>query len=329
MKIIVTGATGFLGGYMVNELLENGHQVIAVGRNHNRLVELEKAGMETLTLDLSNRDALMEQWPDADMVIHAAALSTVYGPYKEFYRQNVEVTQNVLYASKKRGLKRFVYVSSPSIYTKRHDHFNIKEQEVDKKNKLNNYIRTKIEAEAFLQKECSDMELVIVRPRGLFGIGDTSIFPRLLKANESIGIPLFKHDNSTIVDVTCVENVAYALRLCCEVDGIDRAIFNITNNEPMSFLMIVERIFSGINKTPRFRKLSIGVIYTIATIFEQVYQLLHIKSEPVLTRYTVCTLAYSQTLDITQAQTKLGYKPRMTLFDGIDKYATHMKQEEL
>ncbi|EAG1697556.1 NAD(P)-dependent oxidoreductase [Listeria monocytogenes] len=329
MKIIVTGATGFLGSYLIRELLNCHYQVVAIGRNKDKLKKLENLGAQILQLNLTDVEMVYKLWPtDADIVIHAAALSTIYGPYNEFYKHNVEVTNTVLNVSKVTNIKRFIHVSSPSIYTTQQDRMDIKENEFDSNNCLNNYIRTKIQAEELLQKHHGTMELVIVRPRGLFGIGDTSIFPRLLKAHQTIGVPLFKRKKPIVIDITCVENVAYALRLCCETSNINGEIFNITNNEPMEFKMIIERIFKGLDKPPQFKIMNTKLIYPIAAILESFYRLFSIKSEPALTRYTVCTLAYSQTLNIRNAQEKLGYKPALSIFEGIDQYVHYIQQED-
>lgn len=327
MKIIVTGATGFLGKYLVGDLLANDHQVVAIGRNLERLAELKAMGAEVLAMDLTDGEEVLELMPTADAVIHAAARSTVYGRWQDFYRDNVLASEHVLQACQKKAIKRLVFVSSPSIYTAKEDRFDIKEDEYDAGNKLNNYIRSKIAAEQRLHQLKADTELVIVRPRGLFGVGDTSIFPRLLRANGTIGIPLFKRKEPTIVDVTCVENVAYSLRLCCETAGIDGEVFNITNGEPMYFKQIIERIFAQLGDEVNFRSMNIRLMYGLAAILERTYQLFRIKNEPALTRYTVCTLAYSQTLNIQNAVEKLGYQPQKTMAQGIDDYARHLIQE--
>ena len=75
------------------------------------------------------------------------------------------------------------------------------------------------------------LETVILRPRGLIGIGDTSLVPRILHVNDSIGIPLFRGGRN-LVDLTSVENVALACELSLTVKGAQGKIFNITNGEP-------------------------------------------------------------------------------------------------
>lgn len=323
MKVLVTGATGFLGKYLVEELVNHGYEVIAQGRNEVRLNELKEAyKIETLCADLSE---MADKSIQADYVIHAAALSTVWGKWEDFYNSNVIGTENVIKFCKKNGVQKMVHVSSPSIYTEKADRYNISVDDVDKNNRLSFYIRTKIMAEDLVNKAFEEgLNTVIIRPRGLFGIGDTSIIPRLIKANRTIGIPLF-NGGKNVVDITCVENVALALRLAIESDADCGHTYNITNDEPTEFKAILESLFEKIGEESHYRKLPLGLVYFIASLLEGIYKLFHIYKEPSLTRYTVLTLGYSQTLDIESAKKDLNYKPIMTLEEGIIKYANDLK----
>lgn len=334
-RVVITGATGFLGEYVVKELNKQHYDVIAVGRNSSQLDYLEKTyQVQTAILNLTDEKAVKTTWPkDADYCIHCAALSSVYGTRKAFYQANVLATKHVIEAAIANGMKRFVFVSSPSIYAQRQDNLNIKEDSIDvknpKKSYLNQYIRSKIEAECLLKEYVDQIEIVVVRPRGLFGIGDTSIFPRLMQVNSKIGIPLLRKGQGIMIDVTCVENVAYALRLCLESKGIGGYTFNITNGEPIAFVEIMQQIFSLLGEDLKFRKLNTQMIYGLAACLEGIHSLFCLKSEPLLTRYTVSLLAYSQTLDITLAKEKLGYQPILSLEQGLKKYINSIKQNRM
>lgn len=326
-KVLVTGATGFLGKYLIEELLNNDYEVVAQGRKENVLSDIkEKYNAQILKCSL---DEIKNVELKVDYVIHAAALSTVWGKWEDFYNSNVVGTENVIDFCKKNNVKRLVYVSSPSIYSAKCDRLNIKEEDFDKNNQLNFYIKSKILAENLINSiEDDKLEKVIIRPRGLFGIGDTSIIPRLINANRKIGIPLF-NDGKNIVDITCVENVALALRLAIESKNAVGNTYNITNGEPREFKNILEELFEQINEPPKYLKINLNLMYGVSSIIEFMYKLFHIYKEPMITKYNICTLGYSQTLNIEKAKKDLNYIPKMTLSEGIKKYAEDYKRNKV
>ena len=326
-NVLVTGATGFLGKYLIEELLNNDYEVVAQGRKENVLSDIkEKYNVKILKCSL---DEIKNVELKVDYVIHAAALSTVWGKWEDFYNSNVIGTENVIDFCKKNNVKRLVYVSSPSIYSAKYDRLNIKEDDFDKNNQLNFYIKSKILAENLINSiEDDKLEKVIIRPRGLFGIGDTSIIPRLINANRKIGIPLF-NDGKNIVDITCVENVALALRLAIESENAVGRTYNITNGEPREFKNILEELFEQINEPPKYLKINLNLMYGVSSIIEFIYKIFHIYKEPMITKYNICTLGYSQTLNIEKAKKDLNYIPKMTLSEGIKKYAENYKRNKV
>ena len=327
-NILVTGATGFLGKYLVQQLLKKGYNVYALGRNKKAGEALTELGAVFCPGDFTKKSECSDYFRNIDCVIHAGALSTVWGKWEDFFRINVEGTNNICELCTENNVRRIVYVSSPSIYSGKAHRFSIKEDEFDENNDLNYYIKSKILAEDVIN-EYHKMGLytVIIRPRGLFGIGDTSLIPRILEANKKSGIPLF-NGGENYVDITCVENVAHACILAAETDGIDNEVFNITNGEPMKFRTILEKFLAAIGEKPRYLRLPFGLVYRISCGLENKWRKKDKPGEPPLTRYTVCTLAFSQTLDITKAREKLGYKPIKTISEGIEDYGRYQKGQK-
>ena len=310
MKILVTGATGFLGKYVIEELLDHDYSIVAFGRNEKVGKALESERVQFVKGDLGSIDELRQAFQDIDAVVHAGALSTAWGPWKAFYQANVIGTQNVLTLCREFAVQRLVYVSSPSIYAAGKDQLNIKESDAPKQNHLNNYIRSKLASEK-LFPDYPDVPSIILRPRGLFGVGDTSILPLVLRLSRKIGIPLIR-GGEQLMDMTCVENVALAILLALEAKEAHGQVYNITNGEP-----------KGLGESIHYRKIPAGLVAGVAYSLEGVYRLFHLKAEPPLTRYTYYLLRYSQTLDIQKAQTELGYYPKITIEEGIDKYVQH------
>ena len=316
--VLVTGATGFLGKYVVDELVEHGYQVRAFGRNSKVGRSLENSSVSFFQGDLTKADDVLEACKGMDLVVHAGALSTVWGPWEDFYQANVLGTKYVLQACRENGVQRLVYVSSPSIYAAPKDQLAIKESDAPEENNLNNYIRSKLASEK-LFKDYPDVPSIILRPRGLFGIGDTSILPRVINLSQKIGIPLIG-DGRQLMDMTCVENVALAIRLAIEAPEAKGEVYNITNGEPRAFRDLLEESLTGLDYPIKYRKIPAFLLSVIATSLEFLYKTLNLKGEPALTRYTYYLLRYSQTLDISKAEKELGYHPKISISEGIEQY---------
>ena len=316
--VLVTGATGFLGKYVVEELIEHGYQVRAFGRNSKVGRSLENSSVSFFQGDFTKADDVLEACKGMDLVVHAGALSTVWGPWEDFYQANVLGTKYVLEACRQTGIQRLVYVSSPSIYAAPKDQLAIKESDAPEENNLNNYIRSKLASEK-LFKDYPDVSSIILRPRGLFGIGDTSILPRVINLSQKIGIPLIG-DGRQLMDMTCVENVALAIRLAIEAPEAKGEVYNITNGEPRAFRDLLEESLMGLDYPIKYRKIPASLLSGIASSLEFIYKTLNLKGEPPLTRYTYYLLRYSQTLDISKAERELGYHPKISISEGIEQY---------
>ena len=316
--VLVTGATGFLGKYVVDELVEHGYQVRAFGRNSKVGRSLENSSVSFFQGDLTKADDVLEACKGMDLVVHAGALSTVWGPWEDFYQANVLGTRYVLEACRQTGIQRLVYVSSPSIYAAPKDQLAIKESDAPEENNLNNYIRSKLASEK-LFNDYPDVPSIILRPRGLFGIGDTSILPRVINLSQKLGIPLIG-DGRQLMDMTCVENVALAIRLAIEASEAKGEVYNITNGEPRAFRDLLEESLKGLGYPIKYRKIPASLLSGIASSLEFIYKTLNLKGEPPLTRYTYYLLRYSQTLDISKAERELGYHPKISISEGIEQY---------
>ncbi|MEX2804603.1 NAD-dependent epimerase/dehydratase family protein [Streptococcus sp. H31] len=323
MKILVTGATGFLGQYIVRELAAHAYQIVAFGRRKEigKQLEREHSALTFVQGDLRQLSDLEKAIQGCSAVIHAGALSDLWGRWQDFYDTNVLGTQHILELCQKYHCQRLVHISSPSIYARAQNQLNLTEDQAPQQNNLNHYIKSKLLAEQLVLK-AKDVPSVILRPRGLFGVGDSSIIPRLLRINDSLGIPLL-HQGKQLVDMTCVENAAYAARLCLEKKAALGQIYNVTNGEPLPFKSLLELFFREAGKTVQFRPFNAKLLGVLVRLLEFSYRFCRSPKEPPLTRYTYYLLAYSQTLSIDKIERELGYRPKLSLLEGVQNYVRH------
>lgn len=321
MRALVTGGTGFLGRKLAQRLIGLGWEVTATGRNAEVGRALAGQGIRFVPVDLTDEAAMAEAIRGQDVVFHSGALSSPWGPYQDFYQANVVGTRHVVRACRAHGVSRLVHVSTPSLYFDYRDREGIREDEPLPARGVNAYAETKRLAEAEVDRAFAEgLPVISIRPRALFGPGDTTILPRLIRANRGGRMPVFEGGRARI-DITYVENVVDALLLCQQApeSALGRH-YNITNGEPMAVGEMLERLFSRLGMPYAPRSLSFGAGMAIAGTLEWVANTFQGGREPVLNRYSVGLLARTQTLDITAAREQLGYRPRVSIDEGLEHF---------
>ncbi len=326
MRIAITGATGFLGKHLTLKVIEQKHDVVALGRNTTIGSELKAMGAEFYATDLNDLNKMILALNNCDAVVHCAGLSSPWGTKNAFYQANVVGTQNLLKAIESSNVRRLIHISTPSIYFDYTNRLNISEEDPLPKQMVNTYAETKLEAEnAVTKASLRGLETIIIRPRALFGPGDTTLFPRLIKANNRIGIPTTTF-NPIITDVTYIDNVVDAILLSLKAPQhcLGNA-YNISNGEPQNLEGLLNKLFSSLSTPLRRPHIPYPIAYALATLSEGAATLT--KKEPSLTRYGLGVLSYSLTLDITRAKEDLGYSPRVTIQEGINRFSQWWKHD--
>lgn len=326
MKALVTGGTGFLGGRLSELLTERGWDVTAIGRNLDNGVRLQRGGIRFIQADLRDKEALRALCRGQDVVFHCGALSSPWGLYKDFYASNVTGTEHVVEGCLREGVSRLVHVSTPNLYFDYRDRLGIREDEPLPAKQANPYAATKRLAEEKVHKGMAEgLAALIIRPRGIFGPRDTSILPRLIAANDTVGIPLIRGGNAWL-DMTYVDNAAEGLIQAAlapaEALGLT---YNLTNDEPVRLIAAVRRLFELLDKPLRIRKLAYPVAHALGSSMEGLARVT--GKEPRLTRSTVGLLSFSQTLDINRAKELLGYQPAVRMDEGLQRFAVWWREE--
>lgn len=326
MNVLVTGGTGFLGKQLALRLRSISPSVTILGRNALIGQQLEAENIKFIAVDLRDKEATVAACQGQDYIFHCGALSSPWGKYQDFYDTNVSGTQNIIQGCQTHGVKRLIYVSTSSVYFDFSHRFNIPENTPFPK-PVNAYAKTKQRAELEINQAYQNgLPVITIRPRGIFGPGDTAILPRLLRANTRTGIPLINQGQACI-DITYVDNVVDALLLCQKApDTLLGRIFNITNGEPIYISDLLEKLSNKLGYPFKLKPISYNTAYWAASAMELIANTLLLGREPLLTRYTVGLLAFSQTLDITAAITELGYKPYVSIEEGLDIFAQWWKE---
>ncbi|HAI14430.1 MAG TPA: 3-beta hydroxysteroid dehydrogenase, partial [Phycisphaerales bacterium] len=209
MKVLVTGAGGFLGTAITKQLLERGDQVIAVQRS--RYPHLDRMGVPCIPLDLTtDLPKIIDAVKGCDVVIHAAAKAGVWGPYESYRQANVQATNLLISACKQAGVRNMVYTSSPSVVFNGKDESGITEAAPYPEKYLTAYPQTKAKAEReALKANANGMVTTALRPHLIWGPGDHHLTPRILSRAKRGKLKLVG-DGSNKVDSTYIDNAAHA-----------------------------------------------------------------------------------------------------------------------
>ena len=188
MKILLTGATGFLGFRTLEKLIEihSITKIIATGRVLKKTHRINHPNVTYILGDLTDKKFVEKVVAQVDYIIHTAALSSPWAKYEEFRDANLISMINIIEAAKLNRINKFIFISTPSLYFNSSHRFNIKESDPLPRKFINAYAETKRQAEIELEK--SSIPYIIFRPRALTGRGDTVIMPRLIKTNNKYKI---------------------------------------------------------------------------------------------------------------------------------------------
>jgi nucleoside-diphosphate-sugar epimerase len=328
MKALVTGATGFLGKALARRLQSCGNEVTALGRNPSVLAELEQEGMHSVRADLADGQTIKAACQGKEVVFHSGALSSAWGPARLFYQANVLGTRNVIAGCEAAGVRRLVYVSTPSIYFRFESRMNVREDAPLPAGTVNEYARTKLLAEQEIDRAFTHgLPVISIRPRAIFGEGDNAILPRLISRLQT-GRMRVIGDGQNTADLTYVENVVDALLLCANAPEVLLGRkYNITNGEPLPLWGLIRKVCEALDYEFPRRRIPYPAALGLATVLEIVNSLLPGRPEPLLTRYMVGVLAKSTTLDISAARGDLGYVPRISVEEGFQRFVHWWKNQ--
>lgn len=313
--LLVTGASGFVGGKLVERARASGDwTVTGVGR---RLLARE----DYRSIDLSQPFTLDLQ---PDVVVHAAARSSPWGTPAEFFRQNVTATRRVVeFCASRRKRPRLIYISSSSVFYRREHQLGLTERSPIGPEFVNTYAATKAAGEAVVREYAGSW--AILRPRAVFGRGDTVLFPRILHAAAKGRLPLLVADGPPVMgDLITIDALSdYILRAAAsEVTGD----FNLTNNQPVPIVEFLLRVFDELGVPRPTRRMRVGAALRMAGVLEAAYRMLPFLGEPPITRFGVSVFAWSKTFDVSKSLAAFG-PPSVSIDAGLHDFVRWQREQ--
>ena len=326
-KILITGATGFLGSRLV-EIMSTikGLEILATGRTLKTQNISKKSNLKYILGNLEDTKFVDSLVKGVDTIIHTAALSSQMGNPKDFQRANVEATKHLLKAAKANKIKKFIFISSPSVYFRFKHQLELKESDSLPK-PVNSYAYSKREAEKLVQS--FKIPYIILRPRALIGRGDKVIMPRILRAHRE-GRLMRMGDETNRVDITPVSNVVDAIILALDADKkAVNQIYNISNGKPELLWPVLDKLLSQLQLPRPTKQISLKLVLVVAKLMELHAKWINGYREPALTVYGVGTLTMSFGMDISKAKKLLGYHPNQSVQEALNEFVEWYTSEQL
>ncbi len=319
LRCLVTGGAGFLGKHLVERLMEEATRVRVIDLPGSSLDELEGEGVEVVQGDIRDAELVASVCRDIDVVFHVAALAAPWGARSLFWSINVTGTDNVISGCLEQKVQRLVHVSSPSAVFDGKDHFMADESISYPKHFLSHYCETKAVSEQHaLAANSRELETVVIRPHIIWGPRDRSILPRIV--SRARAGRLFQIGNGlNQVSTLYVGNAVEALLLAARSENARGKAYFITNDQPVFLWEFISRILENIGIDGPRGSIPYAAAYLMATGMEATWSMIRLSGEPLLTRYTIAELARNHTYSIDRAKKDLGYAPRISVDDGLQR----------
>jgi nucleoside-diphosphate-sugar epimerase len=328
MKILVTGGGGFLGTWVIRELLKD-PSVMVTSFSRHPYQHLEDMGVPTVRGDLGQTaDVERVLRSGFDAIIHTAAKVGMWGPAAEFERTNLLGTRNLLHGARAHGVKRFVYTSTPSVVFGKGGHAGGDETLPIPARHLADYPRTKALAEAeVLAANDGGFTTVALRPHLVWGPGDQNLIPRVIERARAGKLKIVG-DGQNSVDVVYVEDAARAhvRALHAPADRIGGQAYFIGDG-PVKLWDFIGEILKRAGVPAPDDGISVKTAYAIGWLLEKAWSLAGIDApEPPMTRFVALNLGRDHYYSHQRALADLGWRAEVGIAEGMERLFAHREQ---
>lgn len=337
LKIVLTGAHGGLARQLLSDWRNSSHEVLALTRHDlgsssggpakisSAKINSDEAKHRILAIDYREPAELESALQNADVVVHAAAKVSNWGRPAEFEQANVRLTEDLLAGAIQQKVKKFIFISTPSLYVSRESRLMIREEDPLPLSSINFYAASKrLAEEKVIAAHRAGLQCVILRPQGIIGQFDRSLLPRFRALGKRGILPVIG-GGDTQIDLTFGEDVTQAIECAIQAPATPAAeVYNITSGHPVDLYQHLRHLMREFGYSVREKPLSLAMAIGLARGFEMLYRFS--AAEPPLTVYTALTLGTSRTLCIEKARKNLGYNPPLDFHSRWQKLVNDLKE---
>ena len=303
-----------MGGAAARRLAADGHRIRAMSRSSSSDQKIRAIGAEPVRCDLEMVTAADVR--SAEIVIHCAAFVEQWGPPDAWDRINVQGTQRMLAAAQQAGARRFIHIGTEAALVSGQHLRGVDESYPLAFDSPYPYCQTKALAEQAVRDEnCEGFETIVLRPRFIWGPGDQTILPLLQKMAASGGW-MWIDRGRAVTSTTHIENLVDAIDLALTKGQPGEAYFILDDGERTMKAML-SGLAASVGVVLPDRSIPYWLADTIAAVSEGTWRLLNLSGDPPLTRHAAMVMARDCILIGTKARNELGYRPRVTVEEGL------------
>ena len=316
MKVLVTGATGFIGSHLLDRLMECNDEIRIFAQRGKENARIVQDRVEVCYGDLNDRASLEAAVDGVDRVLHCAARTGPWGPKTEYEIANVHGLKTLVDAAMAAGVQRIVHVSSVTVHGV--DVRGTADETTPLRGGLDPYSRSKVAGEQLLQQLIRDKgaPVTIVRPGLVYGPRDTGSFGRFAALIEHGKMVVIGPGNNQI-PLVYVTDVVKGILLASATERAIGREYVLVNDEPVTQSDYLNAIASELRAPLPSRHIPYRLLLKIGTTAEAIGRLLNWK--PPLTRFGVELLGGENRFKIDRARLELGFVPRINLAEGVSK----------
>lgn len=310
MKVFVTGASGFIGGHIVERLKRN-HELVALARSPSSEVAVRALGAEPVRGELGAVSTAALRGCDA--VVHAAAFVGEWGTRKDFWSANVEGTSQLLAASRAANVRRFIHIGTEAALFDGEDLIDIDESQPYPARQRFLYSETKAEAERRVLAAGDEVFTTMsLRPRLVWGPRDTSVRAAIAAAAKAGRFAwLRRRDGDISTSTTHVANLVHAVELALERGRSQQAYF-IADDGTRSLRTFLTSYLAKNGVTLGDKEVPAGVARAAAAAVEGMWRLFGIQRPPPMTRFSASMMSATITVRTDKARAELDYVPAVS-----------------
>ncbi len=315
MKVLVTGANGFIGSNVVKRLLKEKNEVNVLVRKTSDLSFIKGLDINYFYGDITDYPTIEPAVKGVDKVIHVAGLAADWGPYEIFEKINYKGTINVAKAAAAARVKRFVYISTVAFHG--FGKTNVKEDDPPAQH-LIPYAETKLLAEEWLWEYAKTvpMEITAVRPGNVFGVNDRTFMLKYIEAMLSGKFAEINHGKAKTCPVY-IDNLVDIIFLVLNENKAVNNAYIATDGLDITWHEFNTNLAEKLGKKPEFSSIPYGFALAAAKVYYSIHQLLNLKSEPFLTPYRVNNGGLDYHFSIDKLKNHYNYKPRTNIDDAL------------